>query len=82
MKLTNQIRTTSAALFLCFAATNAFAQAPYERILNAEEEPQNWLTYNGGYKSQRYSQLDQITPENVTDLKLQWTLQNQVFGAW
>jgi len=82
MKLANQIRTTSAALLLCFAATNAFAQASYERILNSADEPENWLTYNGGYKSQRYSQLDQITPENVTDLKLQWTLQNQVFGAW
>ena len=82
MKLANQIRTVSIALFICFAATNASAQVSYERILNSADEPENWLTYNGGYKSQRYSQLDQITPENVTDLKLQWTLQNQVFGAW
>ena len=82
MKLANQIRTVSIALFICFAATNASAQVSYERILNSADEPENWLTYNGGYKSQRYSQLDQITPENVSDLKLQWTLQNQVFGAW
>ena len=58
------------------------AQVPYERILNAAEEPHNWLTYNGGYASQRYSLLDQITPDNVDDLQLQWMLPNQVFGAW
>ena len=33
-----------------------------ERMLHAEREPQNWLTYGGGYSSQRYSLLDQITP--------------------
>lgn len=58
------------------------AQVSYEQILNAAEQPQNWLTYNGGYSSQRYSLLDQITPQNVGDLELQWMLPNQVFGAW
>ena len=57
-------------------------QVPYERILNASDEPQNWLTYNGGYMSQRYSLLDQINRENVNQLELKWVLQNQVFGAW
>jgi alcohol dehydrogenase (cytochrome c) len=32
--------------------------------------------------SQRYSRLDQITPDNVRNLELKWILQNQVFGAW
>ena len=82
MKLISHLRVTSIAFILCFGSTSASAQVSYEQILNAEDEPENWLTYNGGYKSQRYSLLDQITPENVTDLKLQWTLQNQVFGAW
>ena len=45
-------------------------QVPYERILNASDEPQNWLTYNGGYMSQRYSLLDQINRENVNQLSL------------
>ena len=57
-------------------------QVPYERILNASDEPQNWLTYNGSYMSQRYSLLDQINRENVNQLELKWVLQNQVFGAW
>ena len=60
----------------------AAAQLSSERILGASEEPANWLTYNGTYDSQRYSRLDQITPENVTDLELQWVVQNRVPGAW
>ena len=82
MRTTMKIRKYGIALLLSLLATNVSAQVSFERILNAEDEPENWLTYNGGYKSQRYSKLDQITPENVSDLKLQWTLQNQVFGAW
>ncbi|MSR19690.1 MAG: PQQ-dependent dehydrogenase, methanol/ethanol family [Gemmatimonadetes bacterium] len=58
------------------------AQVTYERILGAATEPENWLTYNGGYSSQRYSALDEITPGNVDDLELEWMLPNQVFGAW
>ena len=40
----------------------------YERILNARDEPQNWLTYYGAYDGQRYSPLDQINTENVKRL--------------
>ncbi|NQV69035.1 MAG: PQQ-dependent dehydrogenase, methanol/ethanol family [Pseudohongiella sp.] len=64
------------------SAHNTLAQVTFEQILNAADEPENWLTYNGGYMSQRHSLLDQVTPDNVKNLKLQWTLQNQVFGAW
>ena len=74
-------------LYICFIAGlfvsgQIGAQVPYDRIVNATEEPENWLTYNGDYMSQRYSRLDQITPGNVTNLELKWILQNQVFGAW
>ena len=44
----------------------------YERILNAREEPQNWLTYYGAYNGQRYSPLDQINTENVKRLLPAW----------
>ena len=60
----------------------ADADLAFERILNSVDEPQNWLTYNGGYSSQRHSRLDQITRKNVNRLQLNWMLQNQVFGAW
>jgi len=47
----------------------------YERILNAREEPQNWLTYYGAYDGQRYSPLDQITKDNVKRLAPAWVFQ-------
>ena len=47
----------------------------YDRILNAREEPQNWLTYYGAYNGQRYSPLNQINASNVADLKPEWVYQ-------
>ena len=61
---------------------SAAAQISYERILQAENEPESWLTYNGSYMSQRYSRLTQIDRANVDELELRWLLQNQTFGAW
>src|SRR6266566_10158882 len=51
------------------------SQVSFDRILGAEKEPQNWLTYSGTTLSQRYSLLNQITPENVKNLELQWVFQ-------
>jgi alcohol dehydrogenase (cytochrome c) len=48
---------------------------PFERILRADQEPQNWLTYSGGTKSQRHSLLNQVTPANAKDLTLKWVFQ-------
>ena len=31
-----------------------------DRLVNAQNEPQNWLLMNGDYGSQRYSKLTQI----------------------
>src|SRR5256885_13089968 len=45
-----------------------------ERLLNAQNEPQNWLMMNGDYGSQRYSKLTQINRENVKSLRLVWAL--------
>ena len=33
---------------------------------------ENWPSYNGDYSGQRYSRLDQITRQNVGQLKAQW----------
>ena len=45
------------------------------RLVAAASEPQSWLTYSGNFKSQRYSLLNQVTPENVKNLELQWVYQ-------
>src|ERR687889_2301931 len=51
-----------------------------DRILNARDEPQNWLTYYGAYDGQRYSPLDQINKENVGRLVPQWVFQAGSMG--
>jgi len=50
---------------------------PFERILRAAQEPQNWLTYSGTTLSQRHSALRQINPSNAKDLTLQWVFQSR-----
>ena len=47
----------------------------YERILRAEEDAGNWLTYSGQYTSQRFSRLEQINTENVHQLRVKWIRQ-------
>ena len=53
------------------------AQVTFERLLNAADEPHNWLTYSGNYDSTRHTTLDQITLDNVDRLELQWVFQQQ-----
>ena len=45
-----------------------------DRLINAHNEPQNWLLMNGDYGSLRYSRLTQINRDNVQDLRLVWAL--------
>ena len=45
-----------------------------ERLLNAQNEPQNWLMMNGDYSSQRYSKLTQINRDNVKELRMVWAM--------
>ena len=52
-------------------------QVQFDRILRANNEPQNWLTYSGSTMSQRYSLLNEITPANVRGLELKWIYQVQ-----
>src|SRR5262249_34000241 len=55
----------------------AVSSVPFDRILKANQEPQNWLTYGGALTSQRHSGLTQITPENAKDLELKWVFQSR-----
>ena len=74
-----RIAVTTVAL-LCCALASVRAQVSYARLLKAESDPQNWLTYAGSYKSHRYSGLDQINRRNVSSLKLAWAYQIQRAG--
>src|SRR5262245_66535033 len=67
----------SAIVGLACTATSLHAQLTYERLLKADQDPGNWLTYSGSYRSWRYSPLKEITRENVRKVKLKWVYQMQ-----
>jgi alcohol dehydrogenase (cytochrome c) len=70
------MKTMFARIFLSICVVASLhAQVTFDRILHADKEPQNWLTYGGSTMSQRYSLLTQITPGNVNNLQLQWAFQ-------
>ena len=53
----------------------SFSPVTWERLVNAADEPHNWLMYSGAFDSRRYSLLDQIDTGNAGDLKLLWAYQ-------
>jgi alcohol dehydrogenase (cytochrome c) len=69
-------------LALVLAAGITFGQISFRRLLNASDEPQNWLTYSGTYFSQRYSKLTNLTPVNVKDLEMKWVFQAHSFERY
>ena len=70
-------RVTLSAILTLLLSVSSSAQVTFERLINAEDEPQNWLTYSGTYSSNRHTSLDQISSDNVDELDLQWVFQAQ-----
>ena len=77
---------TAITLLACAAAATAqpadtpgaspsLSPVTWERLLNAADEPENWLMYSGTLDSQRFSQLDQVHNRNVGELELKWAYQ-------
>ncbi|HEY6116027.1 MAG TPA: PQQ-dependent dehydrogenase, methanol/ethanol family, partial [Candidatus Dormibacteraeota bacterium] len=68
-------RVSLAAILSSFLAATAFTPAhagemTFERALNADKEPQNWLLHHGNYAGHRFSALNTINTDNVKNLKL------------
>jgi len=55
------------------AGTRVEGPVTYDRLLRADREPHNWLTYSGNYSGHRYSPLTQINRTNVKYLQLKWS---------
>lgn len=66
-------------LALCLTAfpLHGGAQVISERLLKADQEPHNWLSYSGTYMSQRHSRLTRINKANVGRLEMKWVFQAQ-----
>jgi len=54
------------------AANTLAADVDGKRIRSADAEPGNWLSHGRTYDEQRFSPLDQINIENVSNLGLAW----------
>ena len=82
MKLSVLLKTKlfSAFLLLCLVSSNVIADTPFEALLADEVNGADWLSYSGGYKSQRFSPLSQINTVNVDQLKVMWAYQMQPTG--
>ena len=61
------------AIFVALLSSSLSAQVTYDRLLRADREAHNWLTYSGGYASHRYSPLSQINRTNVRNLQMKWS---------
>jgi alcohol dehydrogenase (cytochrome c) len=61
--------TVSGALTAARAADMSF-----ERALNADSEPQNWLLHHKNYQGHRFSALKEINTNTVGDLRLAFTI--------
>ena len=73
-------RFAAASLFFTFFCASAFAQTSYKQLLADEKNGDDWLSYSGGYQSERFSPLAQINPVNVSQLKVMWAYQMQAAG--
>jgi alcohol dehydrogenase (cytochrome c) len=68
-------RGAGALLLVVVAASAVAAQVSFDRLLRADTDQRDWLTYSGNLLGQRHSPLAQITPANVKNLELQWVFQ-------
>jgi alcohol dehydrogenase (cytochrome c) len=66
---------------LVWVSASLDAQVPYARLVRADRDSANWLTYSGAYGAQRYSGLAQITSRNVGSLKVAWVFQEAGTGT-
>src|SRR6188474_2175272 len=79
------MRATSSVLAVLFSITLTAQQSGGPIVTNQEilaglQDGTKWLTYSGNYFGHRHSPLTQITPENVGQLKSQWTFQTGALG--
>ena len=55
-------------------ATAFAAEVTFERLVNADKEPHNWLMNHRTYDGQRFSPLDKINKQNVKALHLAYAV--------
>ena len=64
---------TPTALPTALPAAAQPAQVDSQRLVQADDEPGNWMSYGRTYSEQRYSPLKQVNTDTVADLGLAWS---------
>jgi alcohol dehydrogenase (cytochrome c) len=76
-----RVRWKPALLLIAVACVAVAAQnlslpdVTFKDLRDGFKNPSRWLTYSGDYSSRRHSPLTLITPQNVSNLAVQWTFQ-------
>ena len=52
-----------------------------ENQLELQQNPELWATQLGNYEGHRYSELDQITRENIQELRPEWQFSTADYAA-
>ena len=73
MNVRSRLVAISGAVLLAFGGQLVAADVDHQRLLKAESEPNNWMTYHGSYNSWHYSALKDINTSNVKGLKEAWS---------
>src|SRR5262245_7631956 len=75
MRAKSGLRLAAFATSLLIGAGAAIAaDVNAQRIIGADKEPGNWLSHGRTYSEQRFSPLAKITPSNIGELGLIWSL--------
>src|SRR5579864_9049851 len=81
MRTMRTMRTLSLATALLGSLLMATALTPvgaadmsFDRALNVDKEPQNWLLHHGNYQGHRFSALKEINTDTVKNLKVAFTV--------
>ena len=74
LKQRKPLAKLGAVLAGAMLAASVFAgDVTWDRLVNSEKEPQNWLNHHGNLEAHRFSALDQINTKNVKKLKVAFT---------
>jgi alcohol dehydrogenase (cytochrome c) len=77
-----RIKLAFRSSLLVLFTTVATAQVTPQRLLNAGQEPQNWLMYSGDYSGKRFSSLQEIKIGNAEKLVPKWAYQTMAGGKF
>ena len=90
LRLRSYLKLLLCALLMLVATKSAFTQGttidakPYPKVTDERlEHPAagDWLMYRRTYDGSGYSPLNQITPNNIHQLTLAWSVSTDLLGA-